>query len=118
MQHFATLCNIASTPSAPTRALRLQHAFWFNAQVASAHVSACATPPRKTNPPKAQPTQPKTHLAQSRPPFPLKTLTLFLTKRSQPPMSRRAISATLPPPPHQHHAHSYPDQSPRRLRVK
>src|SRR6185295_738835 len=91
---YATLCNIASTKSAPAER---------------------ATPPRKTNPPKAQRTQPQTHLALSRPQLPLKTLTLFLTKQSQNRTPLPATSATLPPP-HQQHAHPHPHQCPRRLR--
>src|ERR1051325_5542701 len=48
----------------------------------SIHRANGATPPRKTNPPTAQRTQPKTPPAPSRMQFFLKPRTLFLTKQT------------------------------------
>src|SRR5215208_2424128 len=53
-----------------------------------------ATPARRTNPPKAQPTQPKTNRALSKPRIPPQTRTYFLTKRTQTPKPLRAVGAT------------------------
>ena len=53
-----------------------------------------ATPPRQTNPPNAQRTQPKTNRARSKPRIPPNARTNFLTKQTQTPKPLRATGAT------------------------